>query len=77
MKRVIKEQIVAFVSEYNRVCKRQMIAEFEGNSCFISGEDIISSTFLLMFDEAFPDKSLDFYIGVRGTSIYICIYNSL
>ena len=74
MKQIIKEEIVAFISEYNRVCERQMIATFEGDSCFISGEDIISSTFLEMLDEAFPEKPFDFYIAVRGTSVYVCIY---
>ena len=77
MKQIIKEQIATFVSEYNRVCERQMIAEFENDSCFISGEEIISSTFIEMFEEAFPEKPLDYYIGVRGTSIYMCIYKSL
>lgn len=74
MTQTIKSKLIRFVEEYNRVCESHMIAEFEGDSCFIFGEDIISSTFLLMLDETFPEKPFNFYIGVRGTSIYMCIY---
>lgn len=74
MKQIIKEQVVAFLKEYNRVCGRQMIVKFGEKDCIISGEDIFSSTFLLMFDEAFPAKPFEFYFGVRGTSIYMCLY---
>ena len=77
MELIIKSRLIRFVEEYNRICEREMKCEFENDSCFISGEEIISSTFIEMFDEAFPEKPLVYYFGVRGTSIYMCIYKSL
>ena len=74
MEKNLKLKIGAFVSKYNRVCGRHMFSLFEGDTCYIFGEDIFSSAFLSMFDEAFPEKPFEYYIGIRGTSLCMFIY---
>lgn len=77
MEKNLKNELISFVDEYNRVCERKFNYEFKDEQFIIITEGFITFTFMEMFMERFSDKGICFVIVYTGGHLEMIIAKSL